>query len=56
MRPQGAVELLPMQPGDVRQSFADIDAIANDLGYQPTTSIDVGVPNFVAWYKQYHGL
>ena len=50
------VELLPMQPGDVRQSFADIDAIANDLGYQPTTSIDVGVPNFVAWYKQYHGL
>lgn len=50
------LELLPMQPGDVRQSFADIDAIAADLGYQPTTSIDVGVPKFVAWYKDYHGL
>ena len=46
----------PMQPGDVRQSFADIDAISGDLGYKPTTSIDVGVPNFVRWYKDYHGL
>ena len=50
------VELLPMQPGDVRQSFADIEAISADLGYQPTTSIDVGVPAFVRWYREYHGL
>ncbi|MEL0211171.1 MAG: protein CapI, partial [Novosphingobium sp.] len=50
------MNLMPMQPGDVRQSFADIDAISGDLGYQPTTSIDVGVPRFVAWYKDYHGL
>ena len=48
--------LLPMQPGDVRQSFADIDAISGDLGYKPTTSIDVGVPNFVRWYKEFHGV
>jgi UDP-glucuronate 4-epimerase len=48
------VELLPMQPGDARQSFADIDAISGDLGYKPTTSIDVGVPNFVRWYREYH--
>ena len=48
------VELLPMQPGDARQSFADIDAISGDLGYKPTTSIDVGVPNFVKWYREYH--
>src|SRR3546814_17857239 len=41
------IEYLPMQPGDVRQSFADIEAISRDLGYAPTTSIDVGVPNFV---------
>ena len=48
------LELLPMQPGDARQSFADIDAIASDLGYAPTTSIDVGVPNFVKWYCEFH--
>ncbi len=48
------LELLPMQPGDARQSFADIAAIAGDLGYAPTTSIEVGVPNFVRWYKEYH--
>lgn len=45
-----------MQPGDVRQSFADIDAISGDLGYRPTTSIVVGGPGFVKWYKGYHGL
>jgi len=50
------IDFQPMQPGDVRQSFADIDAISKDLGYAPTTSIDVGVPNFVRWYKDYHGL
>ena len=50
------VDFQPIQPGDVRQSFADIDAIRNDLGYEPTTSIDVGVPKFVAWYREYHGL
>jgi len=50
------IDFQPMQAGDVRQSFADIEAIKRDLGYQPTTSIDVGVPNFVAWYKQYNGL
>jgi UDP-glucuronate 4-epimerase len=48
------IDFQPMQPGDARQSFADITAISRDLGFQPTTSIDVGVPNFVAWYKEYH--
>ena len=50
------LELLPMQPGDARQSFADIEAISGDLGYAPTTSIEVGVPSFVRWYKEYHGV
>jgi UDP-glucuronate 4-epimerase len=48
------IDLQPMQPGDVRQSFADIAAISRDLGFQPTTSIDVGVPKFVRWYREYH--
>ncbi|CAM3232368.1 Protein CapI [Sphingomonas antarctica] len=46
----------PLQAGDVPETFANIDAIANDLGYAPTTSIDVGIPNFVRWYRAYHGL
>ena len=46
--------LLPMQPGDVRDTFADISAINRDLGYEPTTSIAVGVPKFVDWYRSYH--
>ncbi len=50
------MEMLPMQPGDVQKTFADIDAIQRDLGYQPTTPIEVGVPAFVNWYKGYHGL
>jgi UDP-glucuronate 4-epimerase len=48
--------MLPMQPGDVRDTYADITAIQNDLGFAPTTSIDVGVPRFVDWYRAYHGV
>jgi UDP-glucuronate 4-epimerase len=47
--------MLPMQAGDVRETFADVDAIAADVGYAPTTNIDVGVPNFVRWYRDYTG-
>ena len=50
------IEMLPMQPGDVPATYADISAISRDLGYVPTTSIDVGVPAFVEWYKGYHGI
>ncbi|HEX6660764.1 MAG TPA: GDP-mannose 4,6-dehydratase [Sphingomicrobium sp.] len=46
----------PMQPGDVKESFADISAIERDHGFQPTTSIDEGVPRFVEWYREYHRL
>jgi UDP-glucuronate 4-epimerase len=48
--------LLPMQPGDVRDTYADISAIQRDLGFAPTTSIDQGVPRFVDWYRDYHGV
>lgn len=49
-------EMHPMQDGDVRETYADISAIQNDLGFQPATSIDVGVPAFVNWYRDYHGV
>ena len=48
--------LMPMQAGDVPDTFADISAIQRDLGYAPTTAIDVGVPRFVDWYRGYHKL
>ena len=48
------MEFLPLQPGDVPETFADIGAIQADLGFAPTTPIDVGVPAFVEWYRAYH--
>ncbi|MEO0036157.1 MAG: hypothetical protein RLZZ501_2180, partial [Pseudomonadota bacterium] len=44
----------PMQPGDVKETFADIEAIRRDVGFAPTTPISVGVPKFIEWFKQYH--
>lgn len=44
----------PMQPGDVKETYADLSKIKYELGYQPATTIDVGVPLFVEWYKKYH--
>jgi UDP-glucuronate 4-epimerase len=50
------LEPKPMQVGDVKETFADISAIERDLGFVPATPIDEGVPRFVAWYRDYHGL
>lgn len=47
-------ELLPLQPGDVPESFADIEASRRDLGFEPRTTIEVGLARFVEWYKRYH--
>ena len=52
---KAVLDLQPMQPGDVKETFADIDATRRDLGFAPTTPIEVGVPKFVAWYRRYHG-
>ena len=45
--------LLPMQPGDASDTYADIGPIERDLNFRPTISIDVGVPRFVSWYREY---
>jgi UDP-glucuronate 4-epimerase len=49
-------KLMPMQAGDVRDTYADISAIQRDLGFKPSTSIDEGIPRFVEWYRDYHGI
>ena len=46
--------LLPMQLGDVPDTFADVEALIADVGYQPTTPIEEGVARFVAWYRDYY--
>ena len=46
------IEFLPMQPGDVPESFADIKKSEEMLGYKPTTTVDVGIRKFVDWYKE----
>ena len=46
----------PLQAGDVAETYADIDASTRDFGFQPLTPIDDGIPRFVDWYKDYHGV
>ena len=46
--------LLPLQPGDVPDTYADVSALARDTGYAPTTSVEVGVKNFVTWYRDFY--
>ena len=48
-------ELLPLQPGDVIASWADVGDIARDMGYHPATPVEVGVPRFVEWYREFYG-
>ena len=48
--------MLPMQPGDVPATYANIDALQRDVGVRPSTPIEEGVKKFVAWYKSYHQL
>ncbi|WEX09056.1 NAD-dependent epimerase/dehydratase family protein [Chelativorans sp. AA-79] len=45
----------PMQLGDVKETFADIDAIRRLCGFEPRVSIDDGLPQFVSWFRSYHG-
>lgn len=47
-------EMLPMQAGDVPDTFADVDALIRDVDYKPATSIETGIANFVNWYRDYY--
>ena len=49
------VNSLPMQPGDVPDTYANVDRLARDVQYRPTTSVETGVSNFVAWYRDFYG-
>lgn len=50
------VEFAPMQPGDVKETYADIEASQRELGFVPKTPIDQGIPRFVDWFRKYHAI
>ncbi len=52
---QAHKELLPMQPGDVPETYADIDDLTRDVGFRPDTPIEDGLNRFVTWYREYYG-
>jgi UDP-glucuronate 4-epimerase len=49
-------ELVPMQPGDVPATYADVEALRRDVGFTPATPIDDGVKRFVDWFRAFHGI
>ena len=50
------LELLPMQPGDVRATEADVSRLVSDLGYRPQIDVETGITRFVEWYCDYYGV
>ena len=53
---KATMNLLPLQPGDVPDTMADVSALESDTGYRPSTPVETGVERFVAWYRAYHGV
>lgn len=56
IKEKGKRELLPMQAGDVYQTFADVADLEKDFGFKPTTSLIEGLEKFVKWYKEYYNV
>ena len=48
--------MLPLQPGDVPETFADVSDLVRDTGYKPETTIEDGVEKFIDWYMEYYRL
>ncbi len=51
---QAKQNLLPLQPGDVPETYADVQSLVDDVGYKPATPIEVGVSRFIEWYRDYY--
>jgi len=49
-------EFLPLQPGDVPDTYADVDQLMQDVHYKPETTVPEGIRRFVAWYREYYGV
>ena len=55
LQKKAIIEPRPLPAGDVLKTYADIEASTRDLGFKPTTPIKVGIPKFVAWYREFYG-
>ena len=49
-------KLLPIQPGDVKETFAEISESTKDLNFMPKVNLEEGIPKFIQWYKSYYGI
>ncbi|MFX6218342.1 hypothetical protein ABTF55_21320, partial [Acinetobacter baumannii] len=49
-------DMLPMQPGDVPATYADVDDLMREVGFRPSTTIEDGIARFSAWFRDYHRL
>ena len=47
-------EFLPLQQGDVQDTYADVDDLVREFGYKPNMKVQEGINNFVQWYREYH--
>lgn len=56
LKVKAQLDLMPMQPGDVRETFADVDDLVRDFHFQPKTPLHEGIMSFVEWYKKYYGV
>lgn len=50
------MEMMPMQPGDVEKTWADVSALVRDYGYNPNTPVEIGIERFVEWYRSYYSI
>ena len=48
--------MMPLQPGDVPATYADVEDLVRDVGFAPATPIEVGVGRFVEWYREFYGI
>jgi UDP-glucuronate 4-epimerase len=46
--------MMPLQLGDVPDTFANVDELVTDVGYKPNTPVETGIRNFVAWFRDYY--
>ncbi len=51
---KAVMEMLPLQPGDVPATFANVDGLIRDVGFRPSTAIEDGISRFVSWYREYY--
>ncbi|AGX86636.1 nucleoside-diphosphate sugar epimerase [Candidatus Symbiobacter mobilis] len=51
---KAVIKMLPLQPGDVLDTFADVSDLVEQFQYKPTTLVEQGIEHFVAWYREYY--